>query len=101
VARSIDEYVRIALRLAGNPVALAHARHGLRDLLRATPLLDHRGVTRDLEAAYRAMWRTWCASALPASVDRSSETGARTEQAPESALGAPSETPERLVAGAL
>jgi predicted O-linked N-acetylglucosamine transferase (SPINDLY family) len=63
VARSIDEYVRIALRLAGNPVALAHARHGLRDLLRATPLLDHRGVTRDLEAAYRGMWRTWCTSA--------------------------------------
>ena len=61
VARSIDEYVRIALRLAGNPVALAHARHGLRDLLSATPLLDHRGVTRDLEAAYRSMWRTWCA----------------------------------------
>jgi predicted O-linked N-acetylglucosamine transferase (SPINDLY family) len=85
VARSIDEYVRIALRLASNPVALAHARHGLRDLLRATPLLDHRGVTRDLEAAYRSMWRTWCASA-GSSAERS---------APEHTLG------QSLAAGAL
>ena len=61
VARSIDEYVRIALRLAGDREALVQARGGLRQTLRESPLLDHRGVTRDLEAAYREMWRRWCA----------------------------------------
>ena len=63
VARSVDEYVRIALRLAADPAALVHARQSLRDRLRASPLLDHRGVTQDLEAAYRDMWRSWCVGA--------------------------------------
>jgi predicted O-linked N-acetylglucosamine transferase (SPINDLY family) len=63
VARSSDEYVRIAQRLASDPRALALTRRSLRQRLQASPLLDHRGVTRDLEAAYRGMWRSWCASA--------------------------------------
>jgi predicted O-linked N-acetylglucosamine transferase (SPINDLY family) len=28
--------------------------------LQASALLDERGFTRDLEAAYRQMWRNWC-----------------------------------------
>jgi predicted O-linked N-acetylglucosamine transferase (SPINDLY family) len=63
VARSSDEYVQIALGLASDPQALALTRRSLRQRLQASPLLDHRGVTRDLEAAYRRMWRSWCASA--------------------------------------
>jgi predicted O-linked N-acetylglucosamine transferase (SPINDLY family) len=63
VARSPDEFVRIALRLAGDRTALAAARQTTRQRLLASPLLDHRGFTRELEAAYRSMWQRWCASA--------------------------------------
>lgn len=69
VATSVDDYVRIARSLAAAPEQLAERRAQLRERLRSGPLFDHRGITRDLEAAYRSMWRTWCAgaSALPAS----------------------------------
>jgi protein O-GlcNAc transferase len=60
VAGSEDEYVRIALALGADPEALGRARQGLRERLMASPLLDHAGFTRELEAAYRTMWRTWC-----------------------------------------
>jgi protein O-GlcNAc transferase len=60
VATSIDDYVRIARSLAAAPEQLAEWRTRLRPQLRACPLLDHRGVTRELEAAYRTMWRSWC-----------------------------------------
>jgi predicted O-linked N-acetylglucosamine transferase (SPINDLY family) len=62
VARSESEYVRIASALAEDKPALARQRAGLRARLQASPLLDHRGVTCELEDAYRQMWRTWCAS---------------------------------------
>jgi predicted O-linked N-acetylglucosamine transferase (SPINDLY family) len=61
VATSIDDYTRIARSLACTPGAdLASARARQRERLRASPLLDYRGVTRDLEGAYRAMWRSFC-----------------------------------------
>ncbi|MEY2929393.1 MAG: hypothetical protein RL033_142, partial [Pseudomonadota bacterium] len=62
VARSVDEYVRIAERLAADPAGLASTRRTLRQRLEASPLLDHRGFTRELEAAYRGMWARWCQS---------------------------------------
>ncbi len=62
VARSTDDYVAIALSLASDRVRLAELRTRLRDRLKASPLLDHVGVTRELEAAFRQMWRAWCAS---------------------------------------
>lgn len=42
---------------------LAGLRRTLRDRMRASPLADYLGPTRRLEAAYREMWRAWCASA--------------------------------------
>jgi predicted O-linked N-acetylglucosamine transferase (SPINDLY family) len=65
VARSQAEYVRIAADLAGDLPRLAELRAGLRDRLRASPLGDVPTFTRDLEAAYRAHWRSWCAGAAP------------------------------------
>jgi protein O-GlcNAc transferase len=64
IAHSPDDYVRIALALAGDPARLTELRSSLRARLQACPLLDHRGVTRELEGAYRTMWRTWCAAPL-------------------------------------
>ena len=64
VARSWDGYVDIALRLATDLPALAQLRATLRERLRASPLLDAEGFTRDLEALYRDAWRVWCAQSM-------------------------------------
>lgn len=61
VAGSWDEYVDIAIGLAADLPALAQLRATLRERLRASPLLDAEGFTRDLEALYRGAWRSWCA----------------------------------------
>ena len=61
IATSADDYVRVAVNLAHDPARLAAYRTGLRDKLRKSALLDFARFTRDLEHAYRAMWRRWCA----------------------------------------
>jgi len=40
VTQSEDDYVRTAVKLASDPVALASARAGLREALLASPLCD-------------------------------------------------------------
>ena len=57
VADSVQCYVATAVALAADRARLARARGELRARLQASPLLDHAGVTRDLEAAYRQMLR--------------------------------------------
>lgn len=61
VAQTPDEYVAIATDLAADPTQLAALRPQLRAEMLASPFLDHEGYMRDLEDAYRAMWRRWCA----------------------------------------
>jgi predicted O-linked N-acetylglucosamine transferase (SPINDLY family) len=63
IAHSEDEYIDIAVRLAGAPQRLAELRAGLRAQLAASPLLDHAGFTRRLEDAYREMWECHLAGA--------------------------------------
>jgi predicted O-linked N-acetylglucosamine transferase (SPINDLY family) len=65
VARSQDEYVELAARAARDPDRLAALRATMRDRLAASPLLDGAGFTRALEAAYRSIWRAWCADPAP------------------------------------
>ncbi len=60
VAGSWEGYIDTALRLAADLLALAQLRATLRERLRASPLLDAQGFTRDLEALYRDAWRRWC-----------------------------------------
>ena len=64
VARSWEGYVDVALGLAADLPALAQLRATLRERLRASPLLDAQGFTRDLEALYRDAWRSWCARSM-------------------------------------
>jgi predicted O-linked N-acetylglucosamine transferase (SPINDLY family) len=63
VAKTEDEYLGIAVRLASDLPALARVRAELREALRRSPLLDARSHTREVEAAYRDMWRKWCSEA--------------------------------------
>lgn len=62
IAQTEDQYLDIALSLAGDRERLARLRDGLRRRMAQSPLMDEKRFTRDLEAAYREMWREWCAS---------------------------------------
>jgi predicted O-linked N-acetylglucosamine transferase (SPINDLY family) len=55
-------YVSVAEGLARDPARLAELSAGMRSRLRASPLLDAAGFTRDLEQALRGEWRRWCAA---------------------------------------
>ncbi len=59
-ATSDAEYVRTAVELALDAGRLAALRAELPARFAASPLRDETGFTRDLEAAYRDMWRRWC-----------------------------------------
>jgi predicted O-linked N-acetylglucosamine transferase (SPINDLY family) len=61
IARDRVEYLEIALRLSRDLPRLAALRAALRERLSASPLLDAPGFARRMEAAFREMWRAWCA----------------------------------------
>jgi predicted O-linked N-acetylglucosamine transferase (SPINDLY family) len=61
VATSDADYLQVAVALATDRSRLGALRRGLRDRMRASPLLDARGFMRDLEGAYRQAWREHCA----------------------------------------
>ncbi len=61
IAFNPEQYMRIAAELAQDLPRLAAMRTGLRARLQASPLMDAPRFARHLEAAYRKMWRRWCA----------------------------------------
>jgi predicted O-linked N-acetylglucosamine transferase (SPINDLY family) len=63
IAANVDDYVRLAVRLAGDAAQLAQLRRTMRDRLAASPLRDAAGFARTLEQAYREMWGRWCTAA--------------------------------------
>jgi predicted O-linked N-acetylglucosamine transferase (SPINDLY family) len=60
IARTRDDYVRIAAELAGDLPRLAHLRGRLRGQMVESPLMDAAGFVRNMEEAYRQMWHAWC-----------------------------------------
>lgn len=60
LASSPQSYVETARALARDPDRLRSLRSTMRERMAASPLMDHQGFTRELEAAYRAVWRRWC-----------------------------------------
>lgn len=60
VAQSPNEYIDVAVERASDLQAIASLRGSLRQRLRDSPLMDEARFTRDLESAYRRMWRAWC-----------------------------------------
>lgn len=61
VAPSVDDYVNRAVALARDPVRLRELRTTMRSRLQSSPLLNAPRFVSSLEAAYREMWRQWCA----------------------------------------
>jgi predicted O-linked N-acetylglucosamine transferase (SPINDLY family) len=56
LAEAPDDYVRSAIGLASNLPRLAALHAGLRERMSGSPVMDALRLTRDLEAAFRAMW---------------------------------------------
>ena len=61
VATTREQYVAVACALARDRERVRELRRTLRERMRASPLMDHATFTRNLESAYREMWRVWCA----------------------------------------
>jgi predicted O-linked N-acetylglucosamine transferase (SPINDLY family) len=60
VGRDVDQYVQIAAGLAADISRLQELRATMRERMRSSPLMDAPRFARNLEAAYRQMWRRWC-----------------------------------------
>jgi predicted O-linked N-acetylglucosamine transferase (SPINDLY family) len=59
VAQTPEQYVQIAAALARDLPRLAELRRTLRARMQASPLMDAPRFARNVEAAYRQMWRNW------------------------------------------
>ena len=65
IAESEDAYLQIATKLAGDVEQLDRLRTTLRERLRRSPLMDSARFAREMESAYRQMWRNWCSAPTP------------------------------------
>jgi predicted O-linked N-acetylglucosamine transferase (SPINDLY family) len=68
ITSSLADYYNLALRLAGDPGALAGLRARVKDLRTSGPLFDTTLFTRDLERALAAAWERHCAGLAPAHI---------------------------------
>ncbi|MBI3375957.1 MAG: tetratricopeptide repeat protein [Betaproteobacteria bacterium] len=69
IARSDEEYVRIALETARDIPRLARTREGLRSRIAESAMGDVERYTRAVEGGYRTMWRRWCAGVAAGSLE--------------------------------
>jgi predicted O-linked N-acetylglucosamine transferase (SPINDLY family) len=60
IAATPEDYVRLAAKFARDAALLAELRGSLRQKMRLSPIMDEPAFVRDLEEAYRTMWRAWC-----------------------------------------
>ena len=60
VAREPEEYVQLAIDLSRNRSRLSELSAGLRERLTRSPLMDAPRFSRNLESAYRFIWRKYC-----------------------------------------
>jgi predicted O-linked N-acetylglucosamine transferase (SPINDLY family) len=65
VAKNADEFVKVAVELALDPARLHALRDGLRARMQESRLMDAPRFARDIEAAYREIWRGWCGAGSP------------------------------------
>jgi predicted O-linked N-acetylglucosamine transferase (SPINDLY family) len=60
IATTAEQYVQIAISLAGDVEALGAIRRSLREKMRNSPLMDGKAYARSIERAYRQMWQAAC-----------------------------------------
>ncbi len=59
ITTDIEAYIAQAVSLAGQPERLQELRRTMRTRLQNSPLCDGPGFVRDLDDAFRTMWRQW------------------------------------------
>ncbi len=59
-AKNTDSFVQNAVEIARDLSGLSALRATLRDRMRHSPLMDAPRFARNMESAYRAMWKSWC-----------------------------------------
>ncbi|HMD55082.1 MAG TPA: hypothetical protein VKJ65_11085, partial [Phycisphaerae bacterium] len=64
IAQTPEEYVQIAVKLAGDLPKLNELRGTMRQRMQKSPLMDSRRFAHNVEEAYRNMWRNWCRDAV-------------------------------------
>jgi predicted O-linked N-acetylglucosamine transferase (SPINDLY family) len=62
IATTGRQYLEIATSLTSDGARLRRYRSTLRGEMEASPLMDGPTFARDVEAAFRSMWRAWCRS---------------------------------------
>jgi predicted O-linked N-acetylglucosamine transferase (SPINDLY family) len=60
IAETQDDYITVSTDLARDLDRLETIRASLRERMTASPLCDGVRYTRNLEAAFRDLWRKWC-----------------------------------------
>lgn len=58
-----EDYARLAVQTVRDLPRLAALRGALRPMMQKSPLLDAETLARQVEEAYRIMWRRWCETA--------------------------------------
>jgi predicted O-linked N-acetylglucosamine transferase (SPINDLY family) len=67
VTRDLEDYEKLALRVAAEPALLAELRERLRQNRLSHALFDTRRYRQHIEAAYVHMWERWQRGENPAS----------------------------------
>jgi protein O-GlcNAc transferase len=60
IAKTSDEYISIAVRLANNLRHLQSLRDNLRGIMAKSVLMDENRFIIDLEKLYHTIWKEWC-----------------------------------------
>jgi predicted O-linked N-acetylglucosamine transferase (SPINDLY family) len=60
VANDADDYIRLAKELANDRKRLAKLRSSIRPTMLESRLRNARALAKEIENAYREMWRKWC-----------------------------------------
>jgi len=73
-AETPEQYVALAVELAGDLHRLQQLRGTLRQRMQSSPLMNANRFARHMEQAYREMWRRWCEQGRPAGVSKALST---------------------------
>lgn len=60
IASTGEDYVRLAVQLAGDPERLSTLRSGLRETMAASPICDGSTFATAFNELLRSIWRNWC-----------------------------------------